>query len=1662
MIALMTHVTRIALLLIAVAGFSKAVAASSSRTPSPGAPVAFERNVGQAQYEDGRSPRPVDAVLRIGATTAYIHGQGLDILQQALHRVPNRDPYEPQLEVDVLRSDLRLIASNPHPRVEFLSPQPGVVRYINAYSDINGVVADRFGSIVYHDVWPGIDMRLYLTPLGLKYDFVVHPGADPNAIAFRYDGTSAPTLDEDGNLIVRTQIGSLNEQAPVVFTTDLDGSQRSPVNARYVVSGSSVRFKIGNYDQSRLLVVDPQRIWATYYGGNNTFESAFASVDPSGNVIIAGTTLATNMPSVPGVLQRAQKGGTDGYVTKFDENGKFLWHTYYGGKLSDRLNDVTTDARGNIWTCGQSNSVDRPEFTNVLFGSAPYGDPEPIELAEAIVLKLTADGKWADSWEVYGRESDVATGIAVSGNRVAIVGHTKSPRLGGLFGEAPWRKNTANSGDNIDLFVSIVKGTKDPNKSDSTKWVNDYIIYYGGDDDELGGKIGFDKQGNVIFSGITYSGNFPVTDGSRYKDFEDIGVVKFGPTPTRLWASVFGSSNFEDIGDLAIDSKGDVVLAGTTYGTDFPAQAALQNVKRGYTDGYVRKYTSAGTVAWSTHYGGDSSDYLRGVAIDRNDNIWVAGSTGRSPNIPLTEETAIQKTPFALSGTDGIVGKLNPAGSVVLFGSFLGAPPQTNLPTPPPPPPPPPPIIPPNTDFGNDELFDVALDNNAYVVLTGKATSYRMTTTTGAYQDSSNLDKDTLRTNAFVAFLSQCKDSVITIIPNGPATLCDVDSRQLVGPKGFARYRWSNGDTTQTTIVRDSGSYTLLCVTVDGCRYRDTIFIGRNPKPTVSAGRDTTLCIKSSVDLRATPNGGTAPYRFKWNRVETGVEFIITDDTLQAVSVNPGTTSRYEVTVTDAAGCSARDTVLVTVIDPKVGIGPQTVDFGTIDACASSSESTVSITNTNAYEIRITGFVPDDPRLSLLTSTTPGIVVAPGASVDLRLRVSASVAGSINGSFTVTGAPCSWSVSGKYAAKKDQLTATITPGVVSFGASLACDTEPKIGTAIVTNSGKVDLVVSPATVSAPFTLVSPTAQFTLKPGEKQDVTFRYTPTVGVQSVDVVFPFESGACKDSLRVKLNALTSEITATVTPSSINAGTLSGCENQKDTTVTIDNTSNVGITVTLPNDPEVVYTPSGPIDIPAKSSVQVQVALRPGSTGPFSKSQDLRVAPCDRTISVSYALQKNGIAFTAPSTVDFGEFSSCTPGTSTLRTSTLSFDGTGTASIKSVTTSPRIATSLAAGQALAAGQSSEFTITWTPDADGPMVDSIVLTFDPCDVRRVIRLAGTRTRVALRADNPTVALGTITNTASGKVRFTNVGTDTITVGVTSISAGTAVDNAVPGPLVNVLPGSEVVVDYTTACRDRTVISDTLEASVLLPCAGVRAQSAINATCEKSTVVTSTVSIDSVRVKVGEQFIVPVRLRSSQGLNAAGAAAWRATLTYDPAVIVGRTNTTDCWLPNTPGPCSITIQGTRGADTVGTLFALNYTAVLGSTDRSALTLTDFQWIGVNGATIEKRNGLVTITDICREGGDRYLIEKRNGFDVRVYPSPATSDVTIDVTGLGTDELSWVVTNMLGEVLERGASVGDASGALLRTLDVSAFGAGTYTMTISARGTVTNIPFVIQR
>lgn len=1616
---------------------------------------AFEEQRGQFLYTDGSVVNHVDGHFLTGGSAIYIHNRGMHVVQKVLHKT--EDLWNPEYTYDLFRLDVNLIGSNPNAHKVWGHQAEGIIRYIKDNHSKNGTIARRFDQVTYREVYPNIDMRLTANQQGVKIDFVVRPGGDPRQIAMNFDGVENLKLRENGSVVANTELGSIVEQAPISWSTPQNSDARSSVSTSYILNGNSIRFEVGEYNTKETLIIDPQRVWATYYGGNADFDGTLScAVDPVGNIFMGGSTLASDLPSVVGVVQRKFKAKLDGFFAKFNESGKFIWHTYYGSAFLDKISDISADEAGNIWGCGTS-AYDSLPF--MLSGSGPYGDPESLGVAEAFVIKLDANGAWSDGWYIFGRDDDAATGIHVVGQWLAVTGHSRSPRLGERVG-TPFTKNPTNGYLNYDVFVA--RFTKHPTVPN--RWRDDWITFYGGNGEDFGGKVAMDAQGNVYATGTHFSNNVPVTDGSPYSGSTDIVTIKLTtPTPNspvRGWAVQTGSSSADMAHDIAVDGNGVPVVVGSTQGNNFPLVNAIRNNIGGLVDGFIQRFNPAnGARTYSTYYGGDNYDELYSVAIDRGNRMWLAGYTHQSADVRITND-AYQKTPYiapTYGNNDGIFAQLSADGQTVLYGTYYGAPPQNPLPPPPgmmgPP-------LPPDTDFGNDVIRGIACDGNAYIVLVSAVTSFRMSTTTDAYQDSSKIKRDTLKTNAFLSFFSSCKDSVIKIVPNGAPVLCANDSRILTAPAGFSKYYWSRGDTTRAITVSDSGSFIVMCVTADGCRYRDTIAIRRFPQPSVYAGRDTSACKNTVVLLNATPIGGTAPFRYKWRRIEVGPSNI-DNDTLRTPGVNPNTTSRYEVILTDSAGCTSKDTVWVAIIDPKPVARPTTIAFGNLDACVASDDAKITIRNTEVFPITISDFAADKTNLSILTPVQPAITLQPGDSVQLIIRITPTAPGVQSGTVTISGQPCNWTVVLPYSVTKSKLVATVIPSTLNFGTTVDCDKVARDTFVVVRNGSADPMILDPAVIAAPFSVVSPSSQITIPPNDTARITFRFTPGAsGNFSGVALMHFTAGSCKDTLRVNMNAAVSAVSIAAAPTTLNYGTLEGCEDSRDSSITISNDGDVPVTLTLPVMADVKFTPAGPITIPANTTITLTVTILPQASGVFSQVVDITVQPCNTKITLTLNATKNGISVVSPSVIDFGEFSSCSPGASTTRNFTMSMSGTATGSIKTITPGISVVSNATAGTLMPENSAVPFTVTWTPTADGALVDSIQFVFEPCGITRTIRVTGSRTSPALTSVTPAVNVGAVSGTTSGTVRFRNSGTDTLVVNANALSTDLNIMAIRPAPGSNLLPGQDMEVDYSIACNGRTTISDSLRAFSQTPCP-VAASAVFNGTCQQGNTATTDVTIDKVTAKIGARIQVPLRLAKSVGLNENKLFNWTATIRYNPMVLVGMGFTPDCYVAGNYSPCEINITGTR-ADTIGTLFNLDFTVVLGTDVSTALNIVDFKWTEDTSLVVTKTDGEVTISDICAEGGTRLLRPKASPIKVNIYPQPANTDVTIEFEGLGSRPAPYTLYDYLGGVVASGFLVPDLSGNALERVTLLNLSSGTYFLNIDARGNVYRTPVLITK
>jgi hypothetical protein len=156
----------------------------------------------------------------------------------------------------------------------------------------------------------------------------------------------------------------------------------------------------------------------------------------------------------------------------------------------------------------------------------------------------------------------------------------------------------------------------------------------------------------------------------------------------------------------------------------------------------------------------------------------------------------------------------------------------------------------------------------------------------------------------------------VNLGPDINTALCTGSITLDAGVSGMT-YLWSTGETSQAIMVSASGTYYVTVTNMAGCEYSDTIQVTINPASlTINLGNDTTFmtCTHETITLDAGVAGGV----YLWN----------TSEVTQTITVS--TSGTYAVSVTDGLGCSATDTINITIIDNTVDVdlGSDTVLCG--------------------------------------------------------------------------------------------------------------------------------------------------------------------------------------------------------------------------------------------------------------------------------------------------------------------------------------------------------------------------------------------------------------------------------------------------------------------------------------------------------------------------------------------------------------------------------------------------------------------------------------------------------------------------------------------------------------------------------------------------------------
>ncbi len=328
-----------------------------------------------------------------------------------------------------------------------------------------------------------------------------------------------------------------------------------------------------------------------------------AAVDPSGNLVIAGTTFASDFPLVSPLFTTDELGGA-GFVTKLDPQLKtILFSTKLGGKQgSTSAGALTLDKAGNIYVTGETSDADFPitqgAFQRQLQPGAFYAYVTEIAANDKSIVFSTYFG---DSSVICTASKDMCPAFAFT-EGTAIV----------LDSEG----NVIIAGDTIANHLPITAGAFASNCGDCGISATGF--------EELAGFLAsFSAYGSKLLA-ATY---VPVVASSSY------------------CTSVLTAA-------LTVNANGNVIVAGTTSSVLPLTSGALQTSFPGSTGlagsaGFVMKFDPAfEQLLFSAYFGGagelGSLLYagVNGLAVDSQEVIWIAGASP-SEQLPAPEGTPL-------------------------------------------------------------------------------------------------------------------------------------------------------------------------------------------------------------------------------------------------------------------------------------------------------------------------------------------------------------------------------------------------------------------------------------------------------------------------------------------------------------------------------------------------------------------------------------------------------------------------------------------------------------------------------------------------------------------------------------------------------------------------------------------------------------------------------------------------------------------------------------------------------------------------------------------------------------------------------------------------------------------------------------------------------------
>ncbi|HEY2858397.1 MAG TPA: SBBP repeat-containing protein [Terracidiphilus sp.] len=729
-------------------------------------------------------------------------------------------------------------------------------------------------------------------------------GADAAHSQMHYEPRGSDQLSR-AVYAVRLQVAGANKNVLP------EGEEKLPGVSSYFLGNDPAKWRAGipNYGRVRYPDIYPG-VDLVYYGSNGRLEYDFVvapgaspdeiglgfpgaqklTVDSNGTLRIAGGPGAVEFehPVIYQMVDGARRTIEGRFALRADNTVGFslgeydrrlplvidpvlAFSTFLGGTAAEFIVSVASDQAGNSYVTGLTASVDFPTtagaFQSVNFASAGN------QVSTAFISKLNASGT-ALLYSTYlggsaiadtlHQQGDYGHAIAVdSAGNAYITGWTYSANFPVTAGTFQQGSKTAQYGRATGFATKL--------NPSGTKLL--YSTFLGGSLLDEPNAIAIDSAGDAFISGITFSGDYPVSPGAFQQlnrsapvDGFNAFVTKLNPTATALVYSTYLGGGYDkglNLGTsywtnpIAVDSSGDAYVAGISGSGNFPVTAGVFQPANHSASGYAITLTklnpSGSGLIYSTYLGGSTGSFSEGLAIDAQGNAYVAGFTADT-DFPVTTgafQTHNNATgaPSYLSNTSGFVSKVNPTASALVYSTYIGG---TGGP------------------WGADGLLAMAVDSAGRAYATGYATSADYPVTANAYQGKNNgatqcCVSSTYATNTVLTELNAAGTGLVYSTyfggsgvqnPDGPGAFGDSAYGVALGPSGRV---FSVGAASSGNFPVTKGSYETSYHSQQNTGYIAMFDLGAVPTTKPTATSLDSSALTASPGERVTFTAAVAP-----------------------------------------------------------------------------------------------------------------------------------------------------------------------------------------------------------------------------------------------------------------------------------------------------------------------------------------------------------------------------------------------------------------------------------------------------------------------------------------------------------------------------------------------------------------------------------------------------------------------------------------------------------------------------------------------------------------------------------------------------------------------------------------------------------------------------------